>query len=137
MTMTARFPRTWAEVKAAPWCAFTEPAQDGDPCWIHVRTDWLPEGHEVDHVCSANGDTLREALENLRADVWPHMSPPVPRVPAVSIAAKLIGEIRKVGQLPIFNWPIVMACLEDAGGDPGKLQALLDQLNLAMRKHYG
>jgi hypothetical protein len=74
--MPLRFPRTWADVRKAPWLDFIEPALEGDPAFIHVRMDWLPPGFEVDHACSAVGATLSDALLALRADIWPHLRPP-------------------------------------------------------------
>ena len=77
MTFAMRFPRTWADVRRAPWLDFIEPSIGDDPIFLHVRMDWLPPGFERDNACSAVGYTLREALNVLRADLWSHMRPPV------------------------------------------------------------
>lgn len=63
-----KFPRTWQDVHRAPWLDSTENYEDG--IFLHVKTEWLPPGHEVSHTCSARGDSLREALAELRSDHW-------------------------------------------------------------------
>lgn len=72
-----KFPRSYADLACAPWCdAIERPDADGG-CFIHVRIDWLPRDHFVSNACSAHGDTLAEALEDLRSTLWPHIRPPI------------------------------------------------------------
>ena len=75
-----KFPRTYADLDAAPWCDFYElpdhnaRAYDGDGCFIHVRFNWFPA--DYGERTSANGYTLKEALIDLR-ELWDnHMRPP-------------------------------------------------------------
>ena len=72
-----KFTRTYADLQAAAWCDFVERGdgigQDGDPVFIHVRQDWLPSDCDQFSAC---GDTLKEALRDLR-DLWTNdMRPP-------------------------------------------------------------
>ena len=69
------FPRTYADLDAAPWCDSYENWVGQDGVFIHVDLDWLDlEG--VDRVCSAHGETLKDALRDLRAELWHDMRPP-------------------------------------------------------------
>ena len=73
------FPRTYADLKAAPWCDSYENWVGQDGVFIHVHFDWLDEPDN--RVCSAHGETLKEALEDLRAEFWHDMRPPVEAKP--------------------------------------------------------
>ena len=69
-----KFPRTYADLKAAPWCDSYENWVGQDGVFIHVNLDWLDEPDN--RVCSAHGETLKKALEDLRWDFWHEMRPP-------------------------------------------------------------
>ena len=76
-----KFPRTWAQIEAAPWVHSIERrssfgAWDLDPNFVHVKAEWLPANHAEAHPCSASGYTLKELLSNLREDIWPHLIEP-------------------------------------------------------------
>ena len=75
-----KFPRTYADLDAAPWCDFYErpgyKAKEGwnDGCFIHVEFDWFPA--DYGERTSANGYTLQDALSDLR-ELWDNdMRPP-------------------------------------------------------------
>jgi hypothetical protein len=75
-----KFPRTYADLDAAPWCDFYERPgyesidQEKDLCFIHVHTDWFPA--DYGERTSANGYTLKEALIDLQ-ELWDDdMRPP-------------------------------------------------------------
>jgi len=72
-----KFPRTYADLDAAPWCDGYDPpkgkvSKDGDHLSIFINLNWLPEGWDS----SPGGESLKKALEDLR-DYWPDMRPPV------------------------------------------------------------
>ena len=70
-----KFPRSYAELNAAPFIDSVEEWVGTDGVFIHVHLDWLDlEG--VDRVCSAHGETLKEALRDLRVELWGDMRPP-------------------------------------------------------------
>lgn len=70
-----KFPRTYADLEAAAYVAFIERHPGEDGVFIHINTDWLAE---VDQggVLSAHGNTLAEALQDLRAEFWDVLRPP-------------------------------------------------------------
>ena len=74
-----KFPRTYADLDAAPWCDFYErpihkSIDDEDLCFIHVEHDWFPA--DYGERTSANGYTLQDALSDLR-ELWDNdMRPP-------------------------------------------------------------
>ena len=72
------FPRTYADLKAAPWCYDFErpdlPVGSGDGCFIHIHSDWFPD--DYGERFSACGYTLKDALVDLR-ELWDnYMRPP-------------------------------------------------------------
>lgn len=70
-----KFPRTYADLKAAPWCDSYENWVGTDGVFIHINLDWLDlEG--VDRVLSAHGENLKEALQDLRDELWDDLRPP-------------------------------------------------------------
>ena len=70
-----RFPRTYADLREAPWCRSYESWVGTDGVFIHVNLEWLDlEG--VDRVCSAHGETLKGALQDLKDELWHDMRPP-------------------------------------------------------------
>ena len=70
-----KFPRTYADLDSAPWCDSYEIWLGTDGVFIHVHLDWLDlEG--VDRVCSAHGENLKDALRDLKAELWHDMRPP-------------------------------------------------------------
>tara|TARA_Y100000033_G_scaffold41054_1_gene41341 strand:+ start:122 stop:355 length:234 start_codon:yes stop_codon:yes gene_type:complete len=70
-----KFPRTYADLESAPWCDSYENWVGADGVFIHVNLDWLDlEG--VDRVCSAHGENLKDALRDLKAELWHDMRPP-------------------------------------------------------------
>ena len=71
-----KFPRTYADLDAAPWCDGYDPpkgkvSKHGDHLSIFINFDWLPEGWDS----SPGGESLKAALRDLR-DYWPDMRPP-------------------------------------------------------------
>ena len=71
-----KFPKTYADLNAAPWCDSYENWVGTDGVFIHVNLKWLDlEG--VDRVCSAHGETLKDALQDLKDDLWNDLRPPV------------------------------------------------------------
>lgn len=73
-----KFPRTYADLDAAPWCSGYIPdkgqvSQDGDHLSIFIHLDWLPD--DMQDAISPGGPSLKDALEGLR-ELWPHMRPP-------------------------------------------------------------
>ena len=68
------FPRTYADLEAAPWCDSVERWIGADGVFIHVHFDWLLDAEW--RVCSAHGENLKEALEDLRSEFWSDMRPP-------------------------------------------------------------
>ena len=79
-----RFPRTYADLDAAPWCDGYDPPKghisaDGDHRSIFIDLDWLPDWMKDEHgeqgFSSPGGGSLKDALEQLR-EVWPNMRPP-------------------------------------------------------------
>ena len=69
-----KFPKTYADLDAAPWCDSYENWIGADGVFIHVNLDWLDlEG--VDRVCSAHGETLKEALQDLKDELWQPAAP--------------------------------------------------------------
>jgi hypothetical protein len=71
-----KFPRTWKDVESAPWCYDTECYLGGDGVFIHIEMAWLPPNHEVYNSCTAWGETLAHALQDLHSDLWPWMRDP-------------------------------------------------------------
>ena len=69
-----KFPRSYADLEAAPFIDSYENWVGTDGVFIHVHLDWLddPDGR----VCSAHGDTLKGALLDLRSELWHDMRPP-------------------------------------------------------------
>jgi hypothetical protein len=65
-----QFPRTYADLDAAPWCFGYEAAGDG--CFIYIKDAWLPDDWDE---ASPWGETLKEALSDLYF-FWRHMRPP-------------------------------------------------------------
>jgi hypothetical protein len=68
-----RFPRTYADLDAAPWCHSYERPGNGDGFFIHIREAWLPA--DWGDPFSAYGETLWEALSDLTY-YWHDMRPP-------------------------------------------------------------
>ena len=80
-----RFPRTYADLEAAPWCDGFDPpkgrvSEDGDHLSIFINPTWLPK----DWDGSPGGASLKDALAELRRDYWPHMRSPtcLPPIPS-------------------------------------------------------
>lgn len=78
-----KFPKTYADLDAAPWCWDYEradlPLGSGDPIFIHVYSNWFPE--DYGERTSACGFTLKDALADLR-DLWNnYMRPPQVEIP--------------------------------------------------------
>ena len=76
-----KFPATYADLDAAPWClGYTRLTRDPDSGWsmgtfIYVKSKWLPQ-NPVGRIAEIRGDTLSEALLNLR-ELWDNrMVPP-------------------------------------------------------------
>lgn len=72
-----RFPRTYADLEAAPWCDGYDPPKgqvsaEGDHLSIFIDYDWLPEGWDG----SPGGSSLKDALNDLRTGYWSEMRPP-------------------------------------------------------------
>ena len=72
-----KFPRTYADLDAAPWCDGYDPPKgqvsaEGDHLSIFIDYDWLPEGWDG----SPGGSSLKDALKDLRRDYWQYMRPP-------------------------------------------------------------
>ena len=72
-----KFPRTYADLEAAPWCDGYDPPKgqvsaEGDHLSIFIDYDWLPEGWDG----SPGGSSLKDALNDLRTGYWPEMRPP-------------------------------------------------------------
>ena len=73
-----RFPRTYADLDAAPWCDGYIPPKgqvsaDGEHLSIFIKLDWLPD--DLHDAISPGGASLKDALEQLR-EFWPLMPPP-------------------------------------------------------------
>jgi hypothetical protein len=69
-----KFPRTYADLDAAPWCDFYERPDNEGGCFIHVHFNWFSD--DYGERASANGDTLKDALIDLR-ELWDNdMRPP-------------------------------------------------------------
>lgn len=86
--MSLPFPRTYADLEAAPWCELVERPRAlaihrGEGVFIHARLSWLP-GADYDLVRSAHGLTLKEALSNLRQDLWHWLRDPATGDPVSS-----------------------------------------------------
>lgn len=73
-----KFPRTYADLKVAPWCDFVERYIGADGVLIHVHFDWLEDAEG--RVCSAYGKNLREALQDLKSEMWDDIRPPAKEV---------------------------------------------------------
>ena len=74
-----RFPNSYADLDAAPWCDGYDPKKgqvswDGDHLNIFVNLDWLPE--DLHDAATPGGPNLKWALKDLRR-VWPYMRPPL------------------------------------------------------------
>jgi hypothetical protein len=78
------FPRTYADLDAAPWChSYERPSKDagdfGWDCYIHVYSDWFPDDYGERQ--SSIGHTLKGALSDLR-QLWDnYMRPPAEAKP--------------------------------------------------------
>ena len=73
-----KFPRSYADLDAAPWCDGYLPPKgqvswDGEHLSIFIKFDWISE--ELHEAASPGGSSLKDALEQLR-DWWPEMRPP-------------------------------------------------------------
>ena len=74
-----KFPRTYADLDAAPWChSYERPSPDagdfGWDCYIHIHADWFPDDYGERMSCI--GHTLKGALLDLR-ELWDeYMRPP-------------------------------------------------------------
>jgi len=74
-----KFPRTYADLDAAPWChSYERPNKDagdfGWDCYIHIHSDWFPDDYGERQ--SSIGHTLKGALSDLR-ELWDnYMRPP-------------------------------------------------------------
>ena len=80
-----KFPRTYADLDAAPWCHSYDPPKghisaDGDHLSIFIELDWLPDWMKDENgeqgFSSPGGGSLKDALEQLR-EIWSDMRPPV------------------------------------------------------------
>tara|TARA_X000000368_G_scaffold227221_1_gene179357 strand:+ start:6741 stop:6962 length:222 start_codon:yes stop_codon:yes gene_type:complete len=69
-----RFPKTYADLRAAPWCSSYEDWIGTDGVFIHVHLAWLDDPDN--RVCSAHGETLKDALRDLKAELWHDIRPP-------------------------------------------------------------
>jgi hypothetical protein len=77
-----KFPVTYADLDAAPWCArYKRLTRDSASGWsvgtfIYVGWEWLPH-NPTGQLAEIHGDTLSEALLNLR-ELWDnYMHPPL------------------------------------------------------------
>ena len=79
-----KFPRTYADLDAAPWCDGYDPPKgkisaEGDHLSIFIAADWLPpwmkDANGEQGFASPGGPSLKDALKELR-EVWPDMRPP-------------------------------------------------------------
>ena len=74
-----KFPRTYADLDAAPWChSYERPSPDagdfGWDCYIHIHHDWFPDDYGERESCI--GHTHKGALIDLR-ELWDnYMRPP-------------------------------------------------------------
>ena len=62
-----KFPRTYADLDAAPWCDGYDPpkgqvSRNGDHLSIFINAAWLPESWDS----SPGGPSLKDALADLR-----------------------------------------------------------------------
>ena len=73
-----RFPKTYADLKAAPWCDSYENWVGTDGVFIHVKFDWLEDA--ANRVCSAHGENLKDALRDLKSELWNDIRPPAKEV---------------------------------------------------------
>ena len=78
-----KFPRTYADLEAAPWLESTCPGlrefqfiarnnQNHEYLILNIDLDWV--NPEIEYV-SPGGLTLKDALRELR-ELWPEMRPP-------------------------------------------------------------
>lgn len=82
------------EVASSPWCNCIDDDRPfgGDLIFIEIHYNWLPEGFGTSNFCSARGKTFKDALEDLRENLWnwlrdPATGEPISRTPADWIAA--------------------------------------------------
>ena len=73
-----KFPRTYADLDAAPWCDGYDPpkgqvSEKGDHLSIFIKPDWLPPDYR--EMESPGGSSLKDALKDLRS-VWTLIRPP-------------------------------------------------------------
>ncbi len=70
-----KFPRTYADLDAAPWCSgYDPPAYEDDWFLIYIKAEWLPI--EMNETISATGPNIKEALLDLKSYYWRHIRPP-------------------------------------------------------------
>ena len=69
-----KFPKTYADLRKAPWCDSYEKWIGTDGVFIHVKFGWIPDAEW--RVCSAHGETLKGALQDLKDELWDDLRPP-------------------------------------------------------------
>tara|TARA_Y100000015_G_C2322970_1_gene57583 strand:- start:68 stop:340 length:273 start_codon:yes stop_codon:yes gene_type:complete len=75
------FPRTYANLDAAPWCIrFMYDAahiDNGGGIMIMIDDEWFSDDFfDNGGISCAYGETLEAALDELRRDLWCYMRPP-------------------------------------------------------------
>lgn len=70
-----KFPRTYSDLDAAPWCQSYEPPEhENDNFQIYINAEWLPA--EMNDTITAIGPNIKGALLDLKSYYWRHIRPP-------------------------------------------------------------
>lgn len=67
-----RFPRTYRDLEESPWCKGYDKPFEYDSCFIYVDPDYIVNWVENDPTI-VTGKNLKEALSNLKAEMWPRI----------------------------------------------------------------